>query len=822
MADVSLYVRVRNEQGQSLSGEVEVSWQLPGPPGGEHPGSREGELHLLEVPERTELNVTLKRPQAPQLDILLNVSLAPARRFVRGRPHIMHLHREWVRDQSGTRHRVLVLTVTWYEPQEVIICSGGDKKNFRRFIVIAYRRFSRGMVRTRQATDAERRAGILYVNPSCVLTLFEFQYAGSNHPSRRHHFLWGRGRRDVPGTSSGRARVVLMRTEQPASPLSITHVYEYLRQAGNERPGKVMALEFASHAYWMGPCLVNTNRAPWWRYCSEHCRTQRAHRHRIVEMPMASLAAYHTFDHMWVGRRHRYHYRRVARGPVDVAVSASSPQRQERDSDDRDPRNTDFSDGMKFDHRILRPDGIMSETQRQNMRRALHANAILRVWGCANGEQGPRWRAAAAKVRRANLPGNQLVTVGSRYHPLMQSAPGQQAQRQHIRQTWKVRRKDLLLMYLSRARRNYAQAIATALGRPCYSALPGTWSETAKSSATARLKGMRVKTTTERAVRHFTRRLPGFTDKDEAGYYRYNPTPPPFDVNIKVLVTGFVPYWRRGRLEPTNAAECAVDELSRGSVLGSVNVPRWARLHLTEAFEPQVDVVWAGGQILLRRRRIRRSHRPRVRGGQGIQLRTRQLDADIVVIVGEARSLLEVPVQQGGRRQRIRHDFRIERWARNRGHTRANLWDNDGFTLAPNTPSGPSPPDEIFPGEPYCLESTVPLYTWARMRDRLGNAGYRVHAPNGRPSMVNTAGMFVCNESFYHLLRESTTGQRPSGRWITMVHVAADRSPHLFVKLAQGLRLIVQTLVEDMLWATEIYGRQIPFEPARVLPTGTP
>lgn len=474
---------------------------------------------------------------------------------------------------------------------------------------------------------------------------------------------------------------------------------------------------------------------------------------------------------------------------IDLTQSSRS-RTHSRDTRDRDPRNTDFCLG------------IMPDDELANIRGAFHQDASIRVWGCSNGDMGPRWR-AVARERLHTGSENTLLTVRSEYHPRAVNPQTHRVVESRIPQAWKVRRGDLALLYLSQARRCYAQAIATALQRPCFAAVPGTWSNYV---ATDRLGGMKVDSGTINRMRTFARQLLGFTseDEDEAGYYRFVPNPSKHRVTVKVLVIGFVSFGR----ERTNASSEAVKLFP--NIFNTIERPPWIDLDLHLEKEPEVDTVWTCQAPLLPPSQLRsRSNRPVVRGGLGILQKTQQMDASIVVMVGESKNLNNAPRRGGGRGM----DMRIEQFAQNFGS--GNIEDNDGNRLRQ---SGP-----IFPGQPNLLESIVSRYTWASMVHTLTDAGFHILIPNGQRmrngqimTMQNSAGAFICNESFYHLLLESQLGHptqqrsHPTGRWVSLVHVAAYRDERSFARLAHGLGLVVRTLIEDVIWATEIYGLQVP------------
>jgi pyrrolidone-carboxylate peptidase len=767
---VDLFVHARDPRGNTIDAVI-VSWRLN--QGTENRGTLDatnGHLRLDNVPDDREFIVKLERPNAPAIEVLLNLSLRGDRKFVRGRPTVMRLVQQRGQLRGSRSRSRYLLTITLHEPQEVVLCAGADTHHRRRspFVPIALRRFAR-MVRSRRRGSSS--GGVVRVNPSCVLTLFEF----NGDQSARHHLLPGRGMRDLPGDAH-RAGVVLMSSIRPPMPeelggRGIVGVYAYLAQAGRLRPGTVQAFELMSHAYWIGPVLENTSRAGKAVNCFQSCPTHGEHGAVVFDLPkQLPLVVYYPSRENEEGVLHL-----ISRCLLSVRDRATPPitmPHVSRVHNDLDPRNTDFV--------VLRHENV------ENMKKALSPECVLRVWGCSNGDMGPRWRMVASRGHDRGAE-NTLVTVRSSYHPGGARIP----------QEWKLRRGDIRLLYLSEARRAYAQAIADALERPCYAAGPGTWSDYV---ATPTLGGMEVNPGMVRVMRGFARRYLGLSraDEDEAGYFRFRPNPPRQPANIKVLVTGFAPFGG----ETANASTDAVSALRESDVRRNINVPPWLDLDLSLLTEVNVDVVWTCPAARAEPvQPVRRNHPP-LRGAEGILRRAQQIDAAIVVIVGES-----------GRLGRSLTHVRVEQFANNTG--RSALEDNDGNMLAQD--------GEIFPGQKATLESVVPRITWARMVHNLLKDGFGVHIPDVAAAQVtheqngetllreNLAGEFICNESFYRLLLESKVGDQradPSGRWVTALHVGAFRDAFSVAQLGRVLTRVVATLVEDMLWATEIYGRQ--------------
>lgn len=779
----SLYVQVRDGQGQPVN-HMAAYWSLPEQ--SETAGRYEqahSRIRLDNVPASDEFTVRITRRGAPDLWVALDLDERGDRRFPRGKPTIMQLSRQRVRG------RLLdpTLDVVWHQPQEVILCAGRDTHHGRASVFpgIAVRRFA-SMARPQPRPP---RQGVIQVYRSCVLTLFELNMDNS----RVHYMLAGRSVVDLAGRRF-RAPVVAMKSFTPGQwrqsqlgrassggRLSVTDVYDYLELIGRHahRRGTVHALEFFSHAYWIGPVLNNTSRRRRIDFCRDRCPVDREHRGTVMQMPPQMRLPRFLRTQIGCWERARV----VSHMPL-----RNSHNHSQRDTQrDTDPRNTDFTPG------------IMSDQRKQNIRAALHSNAILRVWGCNNGDLGPRWRAAVSQMRGRN---NRHLTIRSNKagsHP--------------YRQLWKIRRGDLKLYYYSIAHRGYPQAIATALQRPCYAAAPGTWSWYRSSR---RLQGMTVNQGTLSRMRSFLASLPNFNERDEAGYYRWDANITRYDVEIKVLITGFVPFrtTRSGRFSHINSAQLVVENMP--SIFSNVSRPPWINLSLTVRMETTVDVVWTCRSPTTPVQGAP-SRPPRanatIRGSGGILQIARDYDADIVVMLGGSSTV-----------RRARRDMRVEQFARNYG---SSHMDNDGNRLVQA--------GEIFPGKPSLLESTIPRPTWTYVVQNLNRAGFRVHIPVGSRSLpngqtftlLNSAGDYICNESFYTLLLEAREGNGrrspPSGRWVTFVHVAAiddnastAQRTQQAQRLARGLGVMVTTLVEEMLWAREPYGRVLPNSPDQI------
>jgi hypothetical protein len=775
-----LYVDVRDANRQPIP-NVGVAWSTD-EQSTETSGQfidAESRFRLDDVPPSTAFVVHLTRVGAPDLWVKLDLDESGDRPFPRGKPTVMQLVRQRVRGvwQDPCLH------VTWYQPQEVIVCAGKDIHHGRRSVFpgIAIRRFAR-MVRLNPSAP---RQGVLQVNRSCVLSLFEFN--GSS--SRIHHLLAGRGTRDVPGYGSRIGPAVLMKTvNPPGDRLSITDVYDYIERIGrsSSRRQTIMALEFAAHAYWGGPVLENTHRRCRIRseqqncaivsdYCKDICPCGTSHHGMFQRMPpQAQLPLF---------RPDRFDCSSCA-AIVATSPLPNSAAHTQRDPQDLDPRNTDFSTGLMSAERI------------EALRSAFHADAINRVWGCNNGDMGPRWRAAVGHLR--NGGNNELITVRSNKagsHP--------------YRQIWRVRRGDARLHYYSQAHRSYAQALASALQRPCYAAVPGTWAWYQPSD---RLGGMTVHSGTYSRMRSYVSSLANFADSDEARYFRFEPSPTPYQISLKVLVAGFVRFRRaNGTFMRTNSAQEAVSRLP--DIRASLDLPSWIDLNLVVRTEPDVDVVWtapapcvAEADAPSRPSDLIAEHR-----GSEALLQIARDNFDLVIGVGGSVNVLNA-----------NKDIRVELFARNHGIGSTRLLDNDGRRL---TATG-----EIFPGRPGVLESTVPRQVWAHSLAALTQNGFRVWIPRGefqvygQPyTLRNSAGNFICNETFYRLLldaRQAENSRHPSGRWVSFAHIAAlDETASSATneertrQLARALAVLTKTLVEEMLWAREPYGRLVPSDP---------
>jgi hypothetical protein len=193
---------------------------------------------------------------------------------------------------------------------------------------------------------------------------------------------------------------------------------------------------------------------------------------------------------------------------------------------------------------------------------------------------------------------------------------------------------------------------------------------------------------------------------------------------------------------------------------------------------------------------------------------------DIVLIVGES----------GIMSSRLA-TIRLECCARNVGAVQDVPFnhDNDGNLLAA--------PGELFPGDPYYLVTSVPRSVWGAAASRIMAHGIGVSTPSlnlqGNPARMfngteeyNPPGSFICNETYYHLLREAyfgDTGRPASGRWVLLAHVGAYSDQLTIQLLTRALTATLASLCEDMLWATEFHGKVADVaNPESILRSRTP
>lgn len=729
-----LFIEINDEQGRPVS-DASAGWAVIRPDGSSRaeepaedlPGS---ERKRARVPDSGETDIILRRPGAPVLRVRLDFAHGPNEaKFVRGRPSMMTLRSERV---QGRQERVLVLRVTWGDVEEVVLIAGADthadfdspqRARNQAFVGMALRRFRQ--MGSLLAAAPER--GIIRVNRSCVLTLVQFD--NRTPRSAFHHLLLGRGTRDLPGPEIGRTAGSVLMYSRPVSNISIMHVYEYLTWAGRNRPGTIRAIEFLSHGYWIGPALENTFRTPWYDFCHAGCPIDRPHGSFYFKLhdPLD------IFEHQ-AGNEIDY----VC--GINFAVPAGIARTRQHDGraqSDVDPRNTDFVSTV-----------LPSDITR-SIKASLSADAQLRVWGCNVSDVGGRMRATA---RRGSLGGNVLINQESQFR------------RPPIPQHWSVRAEDVKLLYLSMMRRSYGQALATHLDRPCYVAPLGAGSI---YTPTPQLRGMQVQASLARPLLPLLRSLPGFSEPDEAGYYRLVPDPPRYVANIKILISGFAPFGG----STSNAASEAVRRIQ--NIRPQIEVPPWIELNLEQYLLSDVHVVWScpGAHQA-------QSHD----GARRILERAQDLDADLVILVGESSAMARSSV-----------DIRIEYYARNRGCGTDTLGNDLPFDSV------------LVPGWPEILKSSVPSHAWAKAIFDLRHKRpiHRVHIPHEK-GLFSSAGEFICNEAYYQLLQEAAQ----SGRWVSFVHVAAYRTPERYDYLRDAIMRISQTFIEEMLWARVPYGRE--------------
>lgn len=825
--------------------------------------------HLPGVPTDSEIDVEIQRPHD---EILLRTRLKLGRtgasRFVWGKPKMMDFL-----GAEPKRPTDIILQVNLYPPQEVILCTGrdGDKGNSKVMGNFANRRMA-GMLKGTTDLDAGRIA----VNDSCVFTVFEWR--GKN--SRIHHLLPGSGKKssDLPGDGFLGCGVKIGDFTLPKGTdhLRITDVYDYLAECGQKRQGTVMALEFISHGALGGPALENTWRRPtadpatstYWdqaeSVCSDECPNDIRHGIDTFLTPgyfnmleygidnATKKAVLRTNDNAMLSVRPfvagypdkgsktgpRVEHKSRANFEVVSTYEGSLPE-------DADPRSTDFL--------------FMQTNYLKQLQDALHSDCIIRTWGCMWGDEGPRLFEYSRHYYSANGPENRRLDIHSDYD--MHGSP--------ISQRWLVRHKDAWLHFLSLTRRTYAQAIATYLQRPCYSALPGNW---ASFEPTTHLQGMQIPTGLRGGIQKLAK---GVLQKefklDEAGYVRYFPAPVKAHVVLKVLVTGFRPFSN----QTVNASQETVKLLTQADVLKLITVPSWIDLDLQLQTIDDVDVVWTCDASVDPSPGTS-SH---VRGGAGIVDYIQKMPdggPDIVLLVGEAQQVIVDPKKAPPYELPGPQWFRLEAYAHNSGGTSNMHADNESHTLLTNTPTGSTAPIQvpIFDHRPDYLETSIPRLSYLQATERLFQHPYlrpfgylptvaKFDFPVGdgdKPKSllvppippqtdprnqstaaaqdianinanrlvtpVGPAGDYICNETYYHLLLESQIGYEAkkrvggklttiakypaSGRWVLFTHVFDHRDPADFHKMAQALAIMVASICEDMLWAVRMHGRNAP------------
>jgi pyrrolidone-carboxylate peptidase len=844
---VLLVVQVVGRDGETQAAARISSGPLEGdgldPDQALEPADAEGRLS---VPDDGQCVVRIERTDAPGLPLQVALDLAddenPA--FKHGaRPAAMQLSA--VRSGPG-RPASFVLRVTWGEVQEVVFASGTNSSE--NFAALARGRFAR-LAKTRE------------VETSCVLTLFAFASdppkgfpQATYHLTRSRYLVDARYRSNLNPTQlrAGRGATLLSRREWTGhdEAISVLSVYAYLAEVGRTRPRTVREVGFFSHAYWIGPVLVNTGRRraqcnetqSWADHtrcavsdCHEHCPTDVEHQ-TLTRMRVPGLRDYDpAYRYLTPAGTRVLPYLNVVLSQRDPNHDGLAVHRRSRG--DRDPRNTDFASAG------------MHDVSLDDMRLALHDDAILRVWGCNNGSLGPLFRIWRHKNHR-DQPSRRLRVVAT-----------WQRHGDPAKLVWQPREGDVRLLFLSRLRRCYAQALALALQRPCYGAVPGTYGEyvtDALGALEARAGGIMGPFTVDllypEGVGELTardRRELRLSEgvnasprhmRDRGDYFRFPPEPRRVPVELTVLVTGFLPFrGSSGRLAPFNSSGEAVRALGELDVAAMVNAPSWVDLRLRVEVDPEIDVVWTCPA----ERQVAESV-PEREGGAGpggadrILAQAEALKADIVIIVGESQALT-----------RDEQDLRLERFASNLGNDK--VADNARFVLSGDAPgwhdvedhgpryrAGPILPRRAA-GEK--LESTVPLRAWLQCLARLRREPdeFRIHNGPGT-NITSSTGKFVCNESFFQLLIESREGSRglgrrvpgarpvpATGRWVEMIHVASQlvrrqggglvrvdaldgqaRQEH--TRLSRGLAAVVASLVEEMLWASDVTDLEITYE----------
>jgi pyrrolidone-carboxylate peptidase len=747
---------------------------------------------LTGVPQGSAFTVRVHRSSAPEIKVRVLLRNTAKLEFPLGRPSIMSVATQETLPRTSLPKPIL--NVTLYPPEEVIICLGADTHNkilppdrpaWTWQIGKAINRFGAMLDKPKDP----KLPGIVIVNKSCVLTLFTFNDVNSII----YRFIPGRGSCDVPAFKGVPAPVVLMELKRKEEKLSTVDIYKYLAEIGSnsKRKGTVVALDFLSHSYWMGPCLENDFRNEH-KYCNDGCPVNTDHGHDKFKMP-TDMKYQEVLDTSPI--------KFYARDEVEIHsrfAKMASTEHNERDPKDRDPRNTDFC------HKILSNILLNSGHNLEDLQNAFHPKALLRVWGCNTGDVETRFLKAAklmlprgkqSKQPTTNLESwikakklykdNTLLRINSSFDGKLQK--------------WDVRRADLQLFYLSRIRRSYPQAIATALNRPCYAGLLGNdsyyWFDKTKypklKNPTSTLKCWLIRPETANAIKPLANRLLNLSpkDRDEAGYCRYNPHPKKSRIDVSVLVCAFGPFPDDDKQLLTNNASACANQLDFSEVKNFINTPPWIDLNLVMSVETQVYVCWTIPQIIGKhnikmRKEDKKFPTSVLRGGFGILQKAKEVDADIVVVIGEDPELHKA--------------MRIERFARNTGMTGEDSKDRDNRELKNEV---------LFPGEPKLLEATMSRLTWARILNNI----HSQELPVDTTKLRESCGSYICNETFYQLLRESVGD---SGRWVVFVHV-----PHIkkydwtgaskLKKLSRGLVLVVGTLVEEMMWATDIYGRKV-------------
>ncbi len=326
---------------------------------------------------------------------------------------------------------------------------------------------------------------------------------------------------------------------------------------------------------------------------------------------------------------------------------------------------------------------------------------------------------------------------------------------------------------------------------------------------------------TARTMRRYVQTTLGLSnsDEDEAGFYKFAPRFPKHRLRLNVLVTGFEPF----RLRAVNTSTEAVRRMNLAQIVNDVVAPPWIELDLNIEKSHNVRVVWTCPAVITGAATVGTS--APLEGGAGILAKAKQMDASIVVIVGESGVRFSLVGESEPRFRNVMPLLRVERFARNLGSS----WtaDNNGSRM---------PHDgEIFPGRPAELESVVSRFTWAAAvraaREELFSRDWRVRqgrvpVPNGQVQnrlgggtstveMQNSAGDFICNETFYRLLLESrhgdpsVRGSDPSGRWVTLIHAGVHDDSARFTEIARGVARVIRDLIESMTWSTEIYGQTL-------------
>lgn len=789
--------------------------------------------------------VRVQRPGAPQLSILLHLAglivKTPRgkqdRRFPAGRPTCATL----TKTSRGSGEHELLLQL--FAPQEVVMVAGGDTERHEAdkestFSRVAVQRFA--MLATLTQADIDK--GIVKVNPSCVLTLFEFH--GAPGRSQIYRMLPGLGQRPQADGSVRNFSTVTMETLSfPLGRdfLTLEDVYTYVASIGATRPSTVMAFEFVSDGHPGGPVLINTFREPLspavstddareacarqtMLVCDDTCPSDEAHSHNLTPMPpqYPYVAFVDTKFEDTLSVRPFVRTVRLRPPPGGAPSDPDAPRARVPDpaisqehaeralfevNDNPSQKHPVDVVGRPADFSLIRQRDAGGGRQLADMQAALNPDCLLRTWGCSFGNTGPRFAAFSRASLRSGAP-NELLDIRSSYAKNLSKEDKEEARRQCLplerQQRWQIRRRDVELFYLSRVYRSYAQAFASAMQRPCYTALPGTWSGFVNDDDPRKapnLAGMIIPTKAGARTDALERQVfgPEAAKRDEGGFTPLPPRMRTRSMKLGVLVSGFAPFGGAS----VNSSNEGAKLVNEAAIRRELVIPHWIDLSLEVKVLTDVDVVWTcGDDRLATPVRPARAGAPTSRGGKAIVKEAKAMNsgqgADLVLLVGESAGL-----------NRDNQLVRLEHFARNLGRNTDSHADNDGNRLSGDRL-------ELFPGRPQYLEASIPRMAWAQAASVLLEDFVRLHRPmlqlleqtDGNLIVESdAAGYFVCNESYYQLLREAYFGEggdKPSGRWVQLVHVAALRTG--FDAIGAVLNRTIGTLLQHMLWAPEGFG----------------